>query len=103
MFGAAKYSEGNWKGVEPVRYKDAAMRHLVAYMNGEKNDEESGLPHLAHLACCVLFLLWQEKRSEVAIKPPEGFTLNCPVGIDHNYMFNRPLPTIDGITIDFSK
>jgi len=59
-FGAVKYAPDNWQKVkdpEP-RYFDAAMRHLTAWKTGEKLDAETGLPHLAHAACCVLFLIW---------------------------------------------
>ena len=59
MFGATKYAPNNWKKVQPMeRYLDAAMRHLVARLQGEVLDKESGLPHLAHLACCALFAIW---------------------------------------------
>lgn len=61
-FGAAKYDDDNWKNVEPKRYTDAMYRHLNAHHRGEKVDEESGLPHLAHAACCVLFLLHHEVK-----------------------------------------
>jgi hypothetical protein len=60
-FGAAKYARDNWKHVAADRYVKAAFRHLVAYSQGEEHDQESGLPHLAHLGCCVLFLLSLEK------------------------------------------
>jgi hypothetical protein len=30
-------------------------------MRGEDKDPESGLSHLAHLGCCVVFLIWHEK------------------------------------------
>ena len=60
-FGAKKYSENNWQKVTPPsRYLDAAFRHLAAYASGEKNDPESGLHHLAHAGCCIVFLLWFE-------------------------------------------
>ena len=59
-YGNAKYPEGgkdNWKRVEPERYRDAAYRHLLKYLDDPKGvDEESGLPHLWHLACNVAFL-----------------------------------------------
>lgn len=60
-FGARKYARDNWKNVEAERYVKAAFRHLIAYQQGETVDQESGLPHLAHLGCCVLFLLNLEK------------------------------------------
>ena len=64
-YGAKKYSVGNWVNVPDgkTRYYDAAMRHLDAWRGGELNDSESGLPHLAHAACCVLFLLWFDGKS----------------------------------------
>lgn len=60
MYGNAKYPDGgpdNWKQVEPERYKDALYRHLLAYLDGERLDPESGLPHLWHLACNAAFLI----------------------------------------------
>ena len=59
-YGNAKYPEGgpdNYKSVEVDRYKDAMCRHAVAYLDDPHGvDEESGLPHLWHLACNVAFL-----------------------------------------------
>lgn len=62
-FGAAKYGADNWQHVPNARqrYFDAAMRHLLAWWDGERLDAESGLPHLAHAGCCILFLLWSDK------------------------------------------
>ena len=59
-YGAKKYSADNWKKVEPEKYKEAAFRHWTAYLEGEKVDPETGISHLAHLGCDVLFLLWFE-------------------------------------------
>lgn len=66
MFGARKYGPDNWRDVPDAgrRYWSAAQRHLVAHLQGEPTDEESGLPHLAHAACCVLFLLAKEIEAE---------------------------------------
>lgn len=62
-FGAAKYGDWNWsKGLAWSRILGAAMRHLFAFARGEDKDPESGLSHLAHLGCCVLFLLYHEKH-----------------------------------------
>lgn len=63
-FGAGKYSVGNWAKVPDAkqRYKDALLRHIYAYLEGETIDPESGVHHLAHAACCILFLLELEKR-----------------------------------------
>ena len=58
-YGVQKYGEEQgWRKVEPWRYRDALMRHLVAYMREPQGtDEESGLPHLWHVACNVAFLI----------------------------------------------
>lgn len=60
QFGASKYGDYNWMKVEhaKARYFAAAIRHLMAWWHNETKDEESGLPHLAHAACCLLFMAW---------------------------------------------
>lgn len=64
-YGCLKYHDPeNWKRVEPERYKDAAYRHWLAYLDGEQNDIESGLPHLWHLACNIAFLIALEQSTE---------------------------------------
>ena len=61
-FGAQKYAEHNWrKGFVWSRPLAAAMRHLTAFNDGEDRDPESGLSHLAHAACCIMFLLEFQK------------------------------------------
>lgn len=63
-FGAMKYGERNWeKGLAWSRCFGAALRHLFAWWRGESLDPETGLSHMAHAACCVLFLLSYEMRS----------------------------------------
>lgn len=58
MFGAEKYGVYNWrKGMEWNRLASATMRHIMAWVDCEDKDPESGLPHLAHAACNLLFLL----------------------------------------------
>lgn len=64
MYGAKKYAPNNWKYVKPKeRYFDACQRHLVAWQDGEKNDPETGLSHLAHAICCLIFLLWHDQNA----------------------------------------
>ena len=56
-FGARKYDRHNWRqGMEYSRLADAALRHIVAWIDGEECDPESGLSHLHHAACCLMFL-----------------------------------------------
>lgn len=58
-YGARKYAPDNWRKIDEgeTRYKEAAMRHLAAVMEGESVDQESGLPHLAHVIVSCLFSL----------------------------------------------
>lgn len=65
-FGAKKYARDNWKKVEhaDTRYLAAAFRHLIHHNNGEAADKETGISHLAHATCCMLFLLALEKAND---------------------------------------
>jgi len=67
QFGADKYGWNNFENVEGAedRYKSALMRHIIAYIQGEANDTESGMHHLAHAGCNVLFLLAFKNRSKI--------------------------------------
>jgi len=64
MYGNAKYGDPeNWRTVEVQRYRDAAFRHFLAYLDDPHGvDEESGLPHLWHLECNLAFLAEMEKE-----------------------------------------
>jgi hypothetical protein len=63
-FGSKKYAPDNWrKGFKWRRLIGAAMRHLMAISDGEDVDPESGLPHVDHLACCVMFLSEHQKKN----------------------------------------
>lgn len=63
-YGTGKYKDpNNWKRVEIDRYKDAAYRHFLAYLDdADSVDKESGLPHLWHLACNIAFLCELEDK-----------------------------------------
>jgi hypothetical protein len=63
QYGATKYGDRNWeRGMSWSRPFSALMRHMWSWWRGETYDQESGKPHLAHAACCVLFLLAYERR-----------------------------------------
>lgn len=55
-FGAKKYAAHNWrKGIVMSRLLGACLRHIFAFLNGEDNDPESGICHLHHASCCLMF------------------------------------------------
>ena len=57
--GAEKYGLFNWRdtGVCASTYVNAIMRHLNAWRDGETLDPESGISHLAHIACSCNILM----------------------------------------------
>lgn len=61
-YGAVKYSDNNWRKCADLgRYRGALLRHLLAYLAGERLDDESRKRHLAHAGCCLLYLLELEE------------------------------------------
>lgn len=65
-YETAKYKDPeNWRRVEVERYRDAAYRHFMSYLDDPDGvDEESGLPHLWHLATNIAFLCEMENHYE---------------------------------------
>lgn len=62
-FGADKYAPRNWEaGMSWGRCFGALMRHMWAWWGGEKCDLETGLSHLYHASCCLMFLAAYEER-----------------------------------------
>lgn len=63
MFGTEKYVKNGWRnGMEWSRLVDATLRHLTAWMEGEEVDPESGVSHLYHAACNLMFLSEYQER-----------------------------------------
>ena len=59
-FGANKYAAHNWrKGIPLSKLIAASQRHLTAIAAGIDTDEETGLPHVAHLLCEAMFICEQ--------------------------------------------
>ena len=71
--GADKYGAFNWREhkVSSTVYYDAAMRHLMAYFDGEDTDPESQLPHLAHIMACCSILLDAEHHQSLNDNRPK--------------------------------
>lgn len=63
--GANKYGAYNWRGgLEYSRYLSAAMRHILAFQEGENTDPESHQHHLAHAICSLMFVIeWQATQT----------------------------------------
>ena len=57
-YGERKYGDKeSWRQVEIERYRNAAFRHFIAYLEDPTGvDDESGLPHLSHFCCNAAFL-----------------------------------------------
>lgn len=57
-FGKNKYGKNNYKsGMLWSRVLDAPLRHIFAFIDKEDNDPESGISHIAHACCSLMFLL----------------------------------------------
>lgn len=57
--GAEDYGPYNWRDteVEALVYVDAAMRHILRYLDGEEADPKSGAHPLAHARACLAILI----------------------------------------------
>lgn len=62
-YGATLYGDRRWEsGMGFGRLLAAALRHIAAWSAGEDRDRDSGLSHLAHAACNLLFLIAYMRR-----------------------------------------
>ncbi len=71
MYGMRKYTVVNpdgtttsgrdnyKKGLQYTRVADSAIRHVLAFLDGEDLDSESGLPHLDHALAALNMLKYQ--------------------------------------------
>jgi hypothetical protein len=65
--GAEKYGAYNWRD-HPVKasiYVDAAMRHLLAWWDGERSADDSGVHHLGHAMACFAILCDAEEVDQL--------------------------------------
>ena len=58
-YGVEKYGDAeNWREVDPQRYRDALLRHILAWwQDPSSSDYESGYPHIYHVATNAAFLI----------------------------------------------
>lgn len=66
MYGAKKYTtdtrsgKHQWRdGLKTTEICESLMRHLVAYMEGEDDDQESKESHIGHIMANAMFLSYQ--------------------------------------------
>lgn len=99
-FGARKYARNQWrKGLAQSRLIAAALRHITAYNGGEDVDSESGLSHIAHASCCLMFLQNgikerpelddRHKRESPTPKLPD-VCRHCPITVDGKFKGGNP-------------
>lgn len=56
-YGARKYKPNNWRYGLPWGDTYASLqRHLIAWQDGEQLDRETGISHLGHALCQLMFL-----------------------------------------------
>jgi hypothetical protein len=98
-FGAAKYDEENWRKLEDAqkRYSGGALRHIFSHLDGELEDPETNLSHLAHAICCLMFKLElelengteeskeEELRKPITSKHPESYYAAKPQFFGESY------------------
>lgn len=73
--GARKYGPYNWRtlDVETQTYVGAALRHLMAWQDGEDIDPDSGNSHLAHaMASLAILVDAMESGNVIDNRPPKG-------------------------------
>ncbi|MBX3452790.1 MAG: hypothetical protein KF777_24855 [Planctomycetaceae bacterium] len=73
--GARKYGEFNWRTskIRATVYIAAAKRHLAQWLDGQDDDPESGVSHLAHARACLGVLLDAIATGNVIDdRPPAG-------------------------------
>lgn len=76
--GDSKYLGYNFRvaGVRVMVYVAALRRHLMKYVNGEWNDEKTGVPHLASVAACVAILIDGHVVGNIVDDRPPGVDLS---------------------------
>lgn len=75
-YGKRKYAAWNWaKGMAWTIPFACCLRHLAAWQRGEENDQESGLPHLAHAICNLRMLTHYSRAYPEGDDRPKGVGL----------------------------
>lgn len=72
--GAEKYGAYNWRddGIVASNYYNAAMRHMMAWWEGEQDAKDSDIHHIAHAAASLIILLDAIKFGNITDDRPPG-------------------------------
>lgn len=90
--GASKYGRHNYRaaGVRASVYYDAAMRHLIAWWEGEDIDPDSGMSHITKLLACMTVLkdamhqeMWEDDR------PPRSKPFYGHLNLNSSYILDK--------------
>lgn len=64
-FGSKKYTPNNWKkGMPEKELLESTIRHVTAMLDGEENDSDSGLSHMAHVQCNSMFYNYLKRNKK---------------------------------------
>jgi len=59
-YGAEKYERNNWRrSGDKCKIIDSLLRHLKYMVKDEYIDDDSGLPHIGHVLCNIMFYTYQ--------------------------------------------
>lgn len=86
-FGAKKYAADNWRGgIAFTKLISSIHRHLAEIQKGNDLDDESGLPHVYHIACNCQFLGWMLKnKPEMDDRwKPDNFDISGMFALENN-------------------
>lgn len=105
--GARKYGPYNWRGnsVTASIYVAAALRHIMAWMDGEELAADSQKPHLGHaLACLGILVDAKETGNLIDDRPLAGATSKLIDGWTTPTVTETPSKTKEPMqVVDFSK
>ena len=64
-YGDRKHGKDTWKEVEDFEtwFFNKIMRHITSWKNGNKIDQDSGYPALAHALVNILMIMWHDETN----------------------------------------